>query len=60
MLGDLKMGENKNNKKIINTKNLAFYLGNQKFDNCVALKNKNDKKLRIHCCGLITLCKNIF
>ena len=40
MLGDLKMGENKNNKKIINAKNLAFYLGNQKFDNYVALKNQ--------------------
>ena len=41
MLGDLKMDqENKIKKKIPNSKNLAFYLGNQKFDNYVALKNQ--------------------
>ena len=39
ILGDLKMGENKKYKKIPNSKNLVFYLGNQKFEKLFCLIN---------------------
>ena len=39
MLGDLKWADNKNNKSLQMSK-LGTYLGNQKFDNYVALKNQ--------------------
>ena len=47
--------ENKNNKKIPNSKNLAYYLGNQKFDNYVALKNQLITKSESTAVGIVTL-----